>query len=157
MISIIQIRRLRIKDVNEFIQPAGRRIRLQIQPDMTQTYYLFSTEYATQLQDSYSALKIGAYTAVFLYTIIFISFLFFHLISFLITAICRRSSPLHVLSKCVWPFKTIFWGNAFKQKYSVSHMDNFKFSTSHLKKDKKKQANAILVFYLPNVSAMLSF
>lgn len=101
MISIIQIRRLRIKDVNEFTQPAGRRIRLQFQPDMTQTYYLFSTQYTTQLQDLYSALKIDAYAAVSLYTIIFITFLFFHLISFLITAICRRPSPLHVLSKCV--------------------------------------------------------
>lgn len=69
MITIIQIRRQRITDVNELIQPAGRRIRVQIQPDMTQTYYLFSTQYATQLQDSYSTLKTGAYAAVSLFTL----------------------------------------------------------------------------------------
>lgn len=52
MISIIQIRRLRITVINDLIQPAGR-IRVQIQTGMTQTYYPFSTQYATQLQNSY--------------------------------------------------------------------------------------------------------
>lgn len=45
MNTIIQIRRLRTRDINELIQTVNRKIGSQVQSNMTQTHCLFSTQY----------------------------------------------------------------------------------------------------------------
>lgn len=62
MITTIQIRRLGITDANELIQPADRKIRIPILPPKYKTHYTLS--------------KMGAYMAVSLWTVNFISLIF---------------------------------------------------------------------------------